>query len=185
VCAYNPEPLAPFVDFFALGEGEEIATEIVALYARAKAEGWTKDQYLLEVSQIPGIYVPSFYKHEYNADGTLSAIVPLNGAPRKITKRIIENLDKAYWPTETIVPSTEIVHDRANLELFRGCIRGCRFCQAGFTNRPVRKKSPEGSFADPRDPRRTAARGKGVFGSAKPPKNVLTEIPSPLCYPPE
>ena len=143
VCAYNPEPLAPFVDFFALGEGEEIATEIVALYARAKAEGWTKDQYLLKVSQIPGIYVPSFYKHEYNADGTLSAIVPRNGAPRRITKRIIENLDKAYWPTETIVPSTEIVHDRANLELFRGCIRGCRFCQAGFANRPVRKKSPE------------------------------------------
>ena len=143
VCAFNPEPLAPFVDFFSLGEGEEITQEIVALYDRAKAEGWAKKQFLLEVSKIPGIYVPSFYRHEYNADGTLSAIVPLEGAPDKITKRIVEDLDGAYWPTKTIVPSTEIVHDRANLEVFRGCIRGCRFCQAGFSCRPVRKKSPQ------------------------------------------
>ena len=143
VCVFNPEPLAPFVDFFSLGEGEEITPEIIALYDRAKAENWTKEAFLLEVSKIPGIYVPSFYRHEYNADGTLAAIVPLNGAPEKITKRIIENLDDAYWPTKTIVPSTEIVHDRANLEVFRGCIRGCRFCQAGFSCRPVRKKSPE------------------------------------------
>ena len=87
--------------------------------------------------------MPSFYHHEYNEDGTLAAIVPLNGAPEKITKRIIEDLDNAYWPTKMIVPSTEIVHDRANLEVFRGCIRGCRFCQAGFSCRPVRKKSPD------------------------------------------
>lgn len=143
VCAFNPEPLAPFVDFFSLGEGEEITPEIITLYDRAKAENWTKEAFLLEVSKIPGIYVPSFYRHEYNDDGTLAAIVPLNGAPKVITKRIIENLDNAYWPTKTIVPSTEIVHDRANLEVFRGCIRGCRFCQAGFSCRPVRKKSPE------------------------------------------
>ena len=97
----------------------------------------------MEVSKIPGIYVPSFYEHQYNEDGTLKAIVPLNGAPQKVTKRIIENLDTAYWPTQMIVPSTEIVHDRANLEVFRGCIRGCRFCQAGFSCRPVRKKSPQ------------------------------------------
>ncbi len=143
VCAFNPEPLADFVDFFSLGEGEEITVEIVSLYDRAKAEGWSKDQFLREVSKIPGVYVPCFYRHEYHADGTLSAIVPLEGAPEVVTKRIVEDLDKAYWPTKMIVPSTEIVHDRANLEVFRGCIRGCRFCQAGFSCRPVRKKSPE------------------------------------------
>ena len=143
VCAFNPEPLADFVDFFSLGEGEDITVEIVSLYDRAKAEGWSKELFLKEVSKIPGVYVPSFYRHEYNADGTLSEIVPLNGAPVTVTKRIVENLDDAYWPTKMIVPSTEIVHDRANLEVFRGCIRGCRFCQAGFSCRPVRKKSPD------------------------------------------
>ena len=143
VCAFNPEPLADFIDFFSLGEGEDITEEIVSLYDRAKAEGWSKEAFLLEVSKIDGVYVPSFYRHEYNADGTLAAIVPLNGAPETVTKRIIENLDDAYFPTKMIVPSTEIVHDRANLEVFRGCIRGCRFCQAGFSCRPVRKKSPE------------------------------------------
>ena len=143
VCAFNPEPLAPFVDFFSLGEGEDITVEIVSLYDRAKAEDWSKEQFLLEVSRIPGVYVPSFYEHQYREDGTLSAIVPTHDAPKKITKRIIEDLDSAYWPTKTIVPSTEIVHDRANLEVFRGCIRGCRFCQAGFSCRPVRKKSAE------------------------------------------
>ena len=143
VCMFNPEPLAEFFDFFSLGEGEEITEEIVKLYDRAKAENWEKDQFLREVSKIPGIYVPSFYRHEYNADGTLAKIVPIEGAPAVVTKRIVEDLDNAYWPTDTIIPSTEIVHDRANLEVFRGCIRGCRFCQAGFTYRPVRKKSPE------------------------------------------
>ena len=143
VCAYNPEPLADYIDFFSLGEGEDITVEIVSLYDRAKAEGWSKEAFLKEVSKIPGIYVPSFYRHEYHEDGTLSAIIPLDGAPAKVTKRIIEDLDNAYFPTEMIVPSTEIVHDRANLEVFRGCIRGCRFCQAGFCYRPVRKKSPE------------------------------------------
>ena len=139
VCAYNPEPLAEYIDFFSLGEGEDITVEIVSLYDKAKAEGWTKDAFLHEVAKIPGVYVPSFYRHEYNEDGTLAAIIPLEGAPEKITKRIIEDLDSAYYPTKMIVPSTEIVHDRANLEVFRGC----RFCQAGFSCRPVRKKSPE------------------------------------------
>ena len=141
VCAFNPEPLADFVDFFSLGEGEEITVEILQLYDHAKAEGWSKEAFLQEVSKIPGVYVPSFYKHTYNEDGTLSAITPINGAPNTVTKRIIENLDTAYYPTKMIVPSTEIVHDRANLEVFRGCIRGCRFCQAGFSCRPVRRKS--------------------------------------------
>ena len=143
VCAFNPEPLADFIDFFSLGEGEEITPEIIRLYERAKAEEWSKEAFLLEVSKIPGIYVPSFYKHTYNTDGTLAAIEPLNGAPTVVTKRIIEDLDSAYYPTKMIVPSTEIVHDRANLELFRGCIRGCRFCQAGFSCRPVRRKSAD------------------------------------------
>ena len=143
VCTFNPEPLAEFFDFFSLGEGEESTVEIVSLYDKAKAAEWSKERFLQEVAKIPGVYVPSFYRHEYNEDGTMAAIVPMNGAPEKITKRIVEDLDKAYWPTKMIVPSTEIVHDRANLEVFRGCIRGCRFCQAGFSCRPVRKKSPD------------------------------------------
>ena len=143
VCAFNPEPLADFVDFFSLGEGEEITPEILSLYDKAKGEGWSKEQFLLEVSQIPGIYVPSFYTHEYAKDGTLLRVIPHHGVPETVTKRIVEDLDNAYFPTKMIVPSTEIVHDRANLELFRGCIRGCRFCQAGFSCRPVRKKSAE------------------------------------------
>lgn len=143
VCAFNPEPLADFIDFFSLGEGEDITVEIVSLYDRAKAEDWSKEQFLREVSKIPGVYVPSFYHHEYHEDGTLAAVIPQEGAPETVQKRIVEDLDSAYFPTEMIVPSTEIVHDRANLEAFRGCIRGCRFCQAGFSCRPVRKKSPE------------------------------------------
>ena len=143
VCAYNPEPLADFIDFFALGEGEEITPEIIALYDHAKAEGWSKHAYLQEVAKIPGIYVPSLYEHKYAKDGTLSEVTPIGDAPVTITKRIIEDLDRAYYPTRMIVPSTEIVHDRANLEVFRGCIRGCRFCQSGFSCRPVRRKSAE------------------------------------------
>lgn len=143
VCAFNPEPLADFVDFFSLGEGEDITVEIVSLYDRAKAEDWSKETFLREAAKIPGVYVPSFYRHAYNPDGTLASVTALEGAPEVVTKRIVEDLDKAYWPSEMIVPSTEIVHDRANLEVFRGCIRGCRFCQAGFSCRPVRKKSPE------------------------------------------
>ena len=143
VCAFNPEPLVEFIDFFSLGEGEDSTVEIVSLYDRAKAGNWDKDTFLKEVAKIPGVYVPSFYRHEYNEDGTLKAIIPLEGAPETVTKRIVEDLNSAYFPTKMIVPSTEIVHDRANLEAFRGCIRGCRFCQAGFSCRPVRKKSPE------------------------------------------
>lgn len=143
VCAFNPEPLADFIDFFSLGEGEESTQEIVALYDTAKSQCWTKEQFLQAVSGIEGVYVPSFYTHTYHEDGTLAAITPTHGAPQTVRKRIVENLDTAYFPTKMIVPSTEIVHDRANLEVFRGCIRGCRFCQAGFSCRPVRKKSPE------------------------------------------
>ena len=141
VCAVNPEPLADFIDFFSLGEGEEITKEIIDCYRQAKKDGCTKQEFLLRVSKIDGVYVPSFYEHTYNEDGTLAAITPKNGAPARVRKRIIQDMDKSYFPTKTIVPSTEIVHDRTNLELFRGCIRGCRFCQAGFCYRPVRAKS--------------------------------------------
>ena len=141
VCAVNPEPLADFIDFFSLGEGEEITKEIIECYRQAKKDGCTKQEFLLRVSKIDGVYVPSFYEHTYNEDGTLAAITPKNGAPARVRKRIIQDMDKSYFPTKTIVPSTEIVHDRTNLEIFRGCIRGCRFCQAGFCYRPVRAKS--------------------------------------------
>ncbi len=147
VCTFNPEPLADFVDFFSLGEGEESTPEIISLYDRAKAGNWSKEQFLSEVAKIPGVYVPSFYEHTYYEDGRLKAIIPKNGAPAKVTKRIVADLDKAYYPVKMIVPSTEIVHDRGNLEVFRGCIRGCRFCQAGFSCRPVRKKSAEVLYA--------------------------------------
>ena len=141
VCAVNPEPLADFIDFFSIGEGEEITKEIIDCYRQAKKDGCTKQEFLLRVSKIDGVYVPSFYEHTYNEDGTLAAITPKNGAPARVRKRIIQDMDKSYFPTKTIVPSTEIVHDRTNLEIFRGCIRGCRFCQAGFCYRPVRAKS--------------------------------------------
>ena len=143
ICTVNPEPLADFIDFFCVGEGEEMTPEIITLYDRAKQEGWSKEKFLLEVSKIGGVYVPSLYDHQYGEDGRLKAIVPLDGAPKTVTKRIIRDLDKAYYPTDTIVPSTEIVHDRTNLEVFRGCIRGCRFCQAGFCYRPVRPRNAD------------------------------------------
>ena len=146
VCTFNPEPLAEFIDFFSLGEGEESTVEIINCYRRAKLAGWSKNEFLLEVSKIPGVYVPGFYSHTYGKDGVLTSVTSTNGAPEVIRKRIVENLDTAYFPVKMIVPSTEIVHDRANLEVFRGCIRGCRFCQAGFSCRPVRKKSPEVLF---------------------------------------
>ena len=142
-CMYNPEPLADFIDFFCIGEGEEMTPEILTLYRRAKRECWPKETFLQAVSKIEGVYVPSLYTHTYHPDGTLAAITPRDGAPEKVTKRIMQKLDDALYPTDIIVPNTEIVHDRSNLEVMRGCIRGCRFCQAGFTYRPVRPRSPE------------------------------------------
>ena len=143
VCAVNPEPLADFIDFFSVGEGEESTPEIIECYRAAKKQGLTKLEFLHEVAKIEGVYVPSFYTHTYHEDGTLAAITPEPGAPELVKKRIVQDMNTAYFPTKTIVPSTQIVHDRSNLEIFRGCIRGCRFCQAGFCYRPIRAKSAD------------------------------------------
>ena len=142
-CTYDPEPLAPFVDIVSLGEGEDVSVELIELYRRAKREGWSKDRMLRAAAQIPGLYVPALYDVTYHEDGTVAAITPEEGVPAVVTKRIVQDMDKAYYPTQTMVPSTEVVHDRVMLELFRGCIRGCRFCQAGFVYRPVRTRSHE------------------------------------------
>ena len=143
VCTVNPEPLADFIDFFSIGEGEESTREIIECYRAAKRQGLSKQEFLREAAKLEGVYVPSLYTHTYNDDGTLAAITPAPGAPARVKKRIVQDLDRAYFPTKTIVPSTQIVHDRSNLEIFRGCIRGCRFCQAGHIYRPVRSRSVE------------------------------------------
>lgn len=142
-CCYNPEPLAPFIDFFVLGEGEEVTLEYIQLYRQAREECWSKEELLREAAQIPGIYVPSLYDVTYDENGIVTAVAPKDGVPATVTKRIIQDMNKAYFPVKTIIPSTEIIHDRVMLELFRGCIRGCRFCQAGYAYRPVRSRDPK------------------------------------------
>ena len=138
---YNAEPIADFIDLVSLGEGEDITVELVELHRKARREGWNKAEFLRAAAQLDGIYVPSLYDISYHDDGTVSAITPRDGAPAVVTKRIVHDMNKAYFPVNTIVPSTEIVQDRVMLELFRGCIRGCRFCQAGYVYRPVRNRS--------------------------------------------
>lgn len=140
---YNAEPLADFIDLALIGEGEEQVPELIALYRRAKREGWDKQKFLCAATGIGGVYVPSLYDVTYRPDGVIAAITPRDGAPETVYKRVIHDMDKSYFPTKTIVPSTEIVHDRVTLEVFRGCIRGCRFCQAGYVYRPVRCRSKE------------------------------------------
>lgn len=142
-CACNPEPLADFVDLFFLGEGEEVDLEVVDLYRTCKKEGRSKREFLFAAAQIPGVYVPSLYTVTYNDDQTIAAVTPEEGVPAKVTKRLMLDMDRSYFPDKFVVPYIEIVHDRTVAEVFRGCIRGCRFCQAGFIYRPVREKSVE------------------------------------------
>ena len=140
---YNCEPIADFIDLALIGEGEEMDVELIELHRQARREGWSKHEFLVCAAQIPGVYVPSLYDVVYNDDGTVKSITANEGAPKVVLKRIMRDMDKAYYPTKTIVPSTEIVQDRVSLELFRGCSRGCRFCQAGYVYRPVRNRSEE------------------------------------------
>ena len=140
---YNCEPIADFIDLAFIGEGEEMDVELIELHRQARREGWSKHEFLVRAAQIRGVYVPSLYDVDYNDDGTVKSITAKDGAPKTVLKRIVQDMDKAYYPTKTIVPSTEIVQDRVSLELFRGCIRGCRFCQAGYVYRPVRNRSEE------------------------------------------
>lgn len=142
-CACNPEPIADFFDLFQLGEGEELMLEMLQLCRQAKKEGWTKPRFLRQAAKIPGIYVPSLYDVLYNDDGTIQSVVSKEGAPTRVTKRIVKDLSKMYFPDNFVVPFTEVVHDRAMVEVLRGCLRGCRFCQAGYLYRPFREKDPE------------------------------------------
>ena len=152
-CSYNPEPMAPFVDVFSIGEGEEALPELAQLYLDMKRSGsFNKKDFLRAASHLEGFYVPSLYDVEYNDSGTVKSITPkYDDVPAKVVKRVVEDVDKAYVPTKPILPTVETVHDRITLEVFRGCIRGCRFCQAGFVTRPVREKSPDTLCAQARE----------------------------------
>lgn len=142
-CACNPEPLADFVDLFCLGEGEEQLNLLLDLYRKAKEQKWTKEAFLRKACRLEGIYVPSLYYVSYHPDGTIRSISAADGAPDKVKKSIIRNMSRVYYPETFIVPYVDIVHDRVMAELMRGCVRGCRFCQAGFIYRPLREKSAE------------------------------------------
>lgn len=142
-CVCNPEPLADFFDIFILGEGEEVNLELMDLINEMKKQGANRLEFLKKAAQIEGIYVPRFYNFEYKADGTIEKMTVSENAPEKITKRIIKDFDNVFYPENFVVPFTEIVHDRISVEVLRGCIRGCRFCQAGFIYRPFREKSPD------------------------------------------
>ena len=142
-CACNPEPLADFFDILFLGDGEEVDVEVMELYRQCKAEGVDKHTFLLRAAQIEGVYVPSLYEVEYNPDGTVKEYLPREGAPATVRKRVVNDMDSAYFPESFPVPLIDIVHDRVSVEVLRGCIRGCRFCQAGFLYRPFRERSIE------------------------------------------
>lgn len=140
-CVSNPEPLADFIDVFQIGEGEEMMIDFLRLLQAHKKKKSTKQEFLTEAAKIQGIYVPSLYDVVYNDDGTVNRYIPKNNAPEKVKKRVVADLDNMFYPDKFVVPFIEIVHDRAVAEIFRGCIRGCRFCQAGFWYRPIREKS--------------------------------------------
>ena len=142
-CACNPEPLADFIDLFFLGEGEEVDLEVIDLYKQIKKSGGSKQEFLCRAAKIEGVYVPSLYDVAYNEDGTVKSVTQSDGAPATVKKRIIKDMDSVFYPDKFVVPYIEIVHDRVVQEIFRGCIRGCRFCQAGYIYRPVREKSAD------------------------------------------
>ncbi|MCM1529638.1 MAG: TIGR03960 family B12-binding radical SAM protein [Alistipes sp.] len=147
-CVCNPEPLADFFDLFILGEGEEVNLELLDLYNEMKKQGASRREFLVKAAQIEGIYVPSLYSFDYNEDGTVSRLNVTENAPATIKKRIIKDFDKVFYPENFVVPFTEIVHDRVSVEVLRGCIRGCRFCQAGFIYRPFREKTPDTIYSE-------------------------------------
>ncbi len=140
-CVSNPEPLADFIDVFQIGEGEEMMLEFLDLLNVYKKDNKSRSEFLKAAAQIEGIYVPSLYKVDYNDDGTIKSVIATEGAPERVNKRVVSDLDNIFYPEKFVVPFVEVVHDRIVHEIFRGCIRGCRFCQAGFWYRPIREKS--------------------------------------------
>lgn len=143
-CAFNPEPLADFMDMFLIGDGEVLLPQVLELLGECKSKGASKRDFLEKACQLEGVYVPSFYQPEYNDDGTIKKLCKLNDqAPDKILKNILPDIEDADFPVKPVIPVIEAVHDRAVTETFRGCTRGCRFCQAGMIYRPVRERSKE------------------------------------------
>ena len=143
-CTYNPEPIADFFDLFYIGEGETIYRQLLDLYQEYKKGGWTRREFLTCAAKIPGIYVPSLYEVSYHEDGTIASFTPsVEGIPEKIVKQIQMDLTDTYYPKKPVVPFMKITQDRVTLEIQRGCIRGCRFCQAGQLYRPFRERSPK------------------------------------------
>ena len=142
-CVCNPEPITDFIDIFLPGEGEEVTNELIDLLIKHKEKGSTRLEFLRDAAKIEGVYVPEFYDVDYNDDGTVKSVKSRETAPAKVKKRIIRDLNTTHYPKDFVVPFIDVVQDRTVGEVFRGCIRGCRFCQAGFIYRPIREKSPE------------------------------------------
>lgn len=143
-CTYNPEPIAPFFDLFYMGEGEVVYYDLIDRYKEIKARGGSRQEFLEMAAQIPGIYVPAFYDVSYKADGTIEAMIPNNPhAPQTVSKQLVMDMSDTWYPEKPVVPYLRATQDRVVLEIMRGCIRGCRFCQAGMVYRPVRERSLE------------------------------------------